>query len=228
MDQYPPNTKSTRGSNPAVAKSEEKPEITKVVTGEVTQRKRAYSTRFKEMLVGGAGEDGLVQSIWHNVIFPAGQDLIAEAGMSAVEGMVFRGNRGTHIQRAALRQVTQGGMQVAYNRIAGTPTASSSSIRQPRQPDPRPQLSQEARRSHNFGEFVLATRPEALEVIRLMNDLITRYDSCSVSDLYKMLGENPEFTDESWGWDRLDGAGVQRDSRRGGYVLVLPRPEPLA
>lgn len=234
MDQYPPNTKTVSGGKPErVVKdtgTPKKPEIKKIVTGEAVMRKRSYSVRLRETFFGGVDSPGIFRTIFTDVIVPSGRDLLFDAGMSSLEQMIFRGSRPSNVQRAALRTVATGAGQVAYNRFAGQPSATvtnSTSIRRPTQ-DPRPQLSHEARRSHNFGEIVLGSRAEATAVIQTMMELIAKYDTCSVADLYKMVGEDPEFTDESWGWDRLDGAGVHRDSRRGGYVLNLPRPEPLA
>jgi hypothetical protein len=221
--EYPGNSK--HGGSPERA-GNERPEIEKIVSGPVTQRKRSYTTRIREAFIGGAGGKGLVQNIFEEVILPNSKSLLVESGSSLLEQAVFGRDGGNYAQRAALRQVTTGVTQVAYNRIAGTPSGSTS-IRQSRV-DPRPTISQEARRHHNFNEILLATRPEAVEVIRRMQDLIRHYDTVSVAELYKMLGEPSEFTDESWGWENLDHANVHRDARRGGYVLVLPRPEPLA
>lgn len=79
---------------------------------------------------------------------------------------------------------------------------------------------------HEFDEITLATRVEADEVLTRLRQLIDRYEEASVADLYKMLGVNPEYTDDKWGWDDLDTARVSRS--RGGYTLDLPRPEPLS
>jgi hypothetical protein len=219
---YPSNSKHAGGPE----RTNERPEVEQIVTGPVTQRKRSYTTRIRQAFIGGAGSKGLIQSIFEEVILPNGKSLLVESGSTLLEQAVFGRDGGTYAQRAALRQVSTGVTQVAYNRIAGTPSGSTS-IRQPRV-DPRPTISQEARRHHNFNEILLASRPEAVEVVRRMQELVARYDTCSVAELYKMLGEPSEFTDESWGWENLDQAGVHRDARRGGYVLVLPRPEPLA
>lgn len=86
-------------------------------------------------------------------------------------------------------------------------------------------MSRRGRSTHDFDEIILATRVEAEEVVDRLFDLVGRYESASVSDLYSLVGISGNFTDEKWGWTDLRGAGVERV--RNGYLLDLPRPEPL-
>jgi hypothetical protein len=71
----------------------------------------------------------------------------------------------------------------------------------------------------------LATRVEAEEVIDRLFDVVSRYETATVADLYEMVGVTGNYTDDKWGWTDLRGASVQRV--RNGYLLDLPRPEPL-
>jgi hypothetical protein len=86
-------------------------------------------------------------------------------------------------------------------------------------------LSREARAKHNFDEIVLNSRVEAEEVIDRLYDVVSRYESASVADLYELVGLSSTHTDHKWGWTDIRGAGVQRV--RDGYLLDLPSPEPL-
>ena len=86
-------------------------------------------------------------------------------------------------------------------------------------------MSRRAKATHNFDEIILATRHEAEEVIDRLFDLISRYETATVADLYELVGEDRSYTDDKWGWTDIRGAGVQRV--RNGYLLNLPRPEPL-
>jgi hypothetical protein len=72
---------------------------------------------------------------------------------------------------------------------------------------------------------VLDQRAEAEEVIDRLFDVVSRYGSASVADLYELVGLDSTHTDHKWGWEELTGAGVSRI--RGGYLLDLPEPEPL-
>lgn len=86
-------------------------------------------------------------------------------------------------------------------------------------------MSRQARARHNFDEIVLDQRSEAEDVIDRLFDLVSRYESASVADLYELVGLSSVHTDNRWGWTDLTGAGVSRI--RGGYLLDLPEPEPL-
>ena len=86
-------------------------------------------------------------------------------------------------------------------------------------------MSRRARASHDFDEIILASRVEAEEVIDRLFDLVSRYESATVADLYEMVGVTGNFTDDKWGWTNIRGAGVTRV--RNGFLLDLPRPEPL-
>lgn len=88
-------------------------------------------------------------------------------------------------------------------------------------------MSQRGRGSHDFGEIVLSTRAEAEETLAQMDDIIGRFGTTSIADLYEMLAIDEVYhTDEKWGWDNLRGSDVQR-LRNGGYILVLPKPIPI-
>lgn len=71
----------------------------------------------------------------------------------------------------------------------------------------------------------MPTRVEAEEVIDRMFDLVSQYEMVTVADLYDLVGLANNYTDEKWGWTDIRGAGVSRI--KGGYLLDLPRPEPL-
>ena len=55
--------------------------------------------------------------------------------------------------------------------------------------------------------------------------LIERYQSATVADLYELVGVQGSYTDDKWGWVDIRGAGITRV--RNGYLLDLPRPQPL-
>ncbi len=58
-----------------------------------------------------------------------------------------------------------------------------------------------------------------------MDQLIEKYETVSVADLYELLGVEASYTDEKWGWVDLRDAGIRRV--RDGYLLDLPKPESL-
>jgi hypothetical protein len=86
-------------------------------------------------------------------------------------------------------------------------------------------MSRMARSRHDFDEIVLQSRTEAEEVIDRLFDLVSRYDTATVADLYELVGIQGSHTDHKWGWTDLRGADVSRT--RDGYLLDLPDPIPL-
>jgi hypothetical protein len=86
-------------------------------------------------------------------------------------------------------------------------------------------MSRRARARHDFDEIVLETRGEADEVIDQLYEIVSRYDSATVADLYELVGLASTHTDNKWGWTDLRGAGVTRV--RSGYLLDIPEPRPL-
>ena len=78
---------------------------------------------------------------------------------------------------------------------------------------------------YSYQEVVLATRPEAEDVLAHMRLYLDRYGVVSVSDLYDAVGEVPEMMDTKWGWTDLSGACVQRCSD--GFILRMPRVESI-
>lgn len=186
--------------------------VERVVSSEVIRRKKPLGKRLKDTLV-----DGDARSVWGfvalDVLVPAAKDMLADAVSQGVERMIFGEARSR-----SRRGYRPGEGPIAYNRY--------SSSRHRDDPRERPQLSRRARANHDFEEIVLSTRAEASEVIDRLFDLIAKYEMATVADLYEMVGIQGSYTDDKWGWDDIRGAGVQRV--RDGYLLDLPRPEPLS
>lgn len=215
MEEFPSNAHrekvvTTKTTTEKIVETEPK-KIERVVIGDVTRRKPSLSKRFKEQFFAGAGAQGVFGYILTEVLIPAAKDMIADAGREGLERMLFGDSRGT-TRRPASRG---GGGYVAYNRFAPSPT--------PRD-EPR-QMSRRARTSHEFDEILIQTRIEAEEALDRMFDLIARYEVASVKDFYELVGAKYEHTDEKWGWTDLRGSAVIHT--RHGYLLDLPKPQPI-
>lgn len=213
MEDYPSNSKN----RPPAAKDREPKKVQQVVSGEVVRRKKPLRKRFSETFVGGDAR-GVGSFVMLDVLIPAAKDAIADAFSQGIERMLFgevrsSSRRGHGASRFGSTQYGH----VSYNR----PTAL-----QGRREDPRDRMpSRRARANHDFDEIILSTRVEAEEVIDRLFDLVARYEQATVSDLYELVGVTGDYTDEKWGWTDIRGAGVTRV--KGGYLLDLPRPEPL-
>jgi hypothetical protein len=207
---FPTNShkaKDAEGEQPEAKKTE------KVVTGDVVRRKKPFGKRFTETFVGGDAK-----SVWGYVVFdvlvPAAKDMASDAVSQGIDRMLFGENRPRN-RRTGHRPGTNPNGYVSYNRF---------SQNRPTREDPR-NVSRRARASHDFDEIILATRVEAEEVIDRLFDLVSKYEVATVGDLYDLVGITSNYTDSKWGWEDIRGAGVTKV--RNGYLLDLPRPEPI-
>lgn len=214
MDDYPSNSRKSREPKVEIKPVEEEKRAEKVVEGEVVRRKKPLSKRFTEIFFSGNGR-GVVSYIMLDVLLPAAKDTIADVVSQGIERMLFGEARST-----SRRGTSRTSGYVSYNRYSAQPQSSV------RREDPRATaLSQRARATHDFDEIILATRAEAEEVIGRLFDIVSKYEAATVADLYELLGISSKFTDDRWGWTDIRGAGVTRV--RSGYLLDLPKPEPL-
>lgn len=176
---------------------------------EFPSNSHSLGKRFSETFIGGDAK-----SVWSYVLFdvliPASKDMVADAMSTGVERMLFGESR------VSSRRSRGGNGYVNYSRF-------SSGGRRERE-EPRG-ISRRARASHDFNEIILETRSEAENVIDRLFDQVSQFEMATVGDLYDLVGINSNYTDNKWGWTDLRGAGVTRV--RGGYLLELPRPEPL-
>jgi hypothetical protein len=204
--EYPPNKFNIKDE------PKEDKKIERVTHSDPIRRKKSLGRKFKDVFFGGdARTTG--QFIIYSVLIPAAKDMIVEAGREGVEKLV-RGD--SYRRRNAPTSGPRG--YISYNR-------HSMSVDR-RDPEPPRAISPRARARHDFDEIVLNTRAEAEEVIERMFDIISRYDSVTVSDLYELVGVRSNHVDHKWGWTDLRGAGVARI--KDGYLLELPDIQPLA
>lgn len=204
---YPPNSK-TKGSDPP-----KKEPITRVTSADPVRRKKSLGKQFRETFVGGDAKTAL-HYVMFGVLLPAAKDALVEAGSAGIEKLIFGETR----KRGARNPATGATGYVSYNRmstVSDRPPMPSRNI-----------MTKRGRARHDFDEIVLDSRAEAEEVIDRLFDLVSRYDSATVADLYELCGLSSSHTDHKWGWTDLRGATVSR-LRNSGYLLDLPEPEPL-
>jgi hypothetical protein len=148
------------------------------------------------------------------VVVPAVRDTMAEALQSGIEKLIYGDSRPRRGSTPPAGYSSVG--HVNYQRMSA-PTVKPS---QPRM------LSRRSRTRQDFGEIIIQSRVEADEVIERMFDILSRYGSVSVADLYELTGIASSHTDYKWGWHELRGAKAVR-LRDGNFLLDLPEPEML-
>lgn len=213
-DDFPSNSRNPVRP-PLDAKAETEPKkLEQVTTGKVVQRKKSWGTKFRETFVSGPDSRSVLDYVTYEIILPAAKDLFLDATTAGLQRKLY-GEAGT------MRHNVRGRGQT-YNRSTVT---SRDDLRRSLIEEPARGMSRRSRATHDFGEIVLETRPEAMAVIDMLHEILSKYQMAKVSDLYELVGEDWHYTDQRWGWTSLQGADVQRVN--GGYLLILPKTEPL-
>lgn len=208
--EFPGNSKTPRPPQPR----ENEKKIEQVVSGEVSTRKKSLGKRIKEIFIGGDSRS-VLNYVVMDVLVPQAKDMITEAASQGFEKLIYGESRPT-------RRFGSGRGPTNYTNYSRYATRGNNPIGRVEREErvPNAQL-----RSHGIDDILLATRVEAETVIDRMYDLLREYKTVSIADLYALIGVTSTYVDQNWGWTDLHGAGVQRV--REGYVLNLPRPQPL-
>ena len=211
MEEYPGNARIRREA----PKQDSKPRVERIVHSEVVQRKKGRVRRVVEMFIGGEPKS-VGEFVLGNVLVPAFRDLVANGFQEMIDGMVYgesRNSRGGRY-RPAPNHLTS---HTPYHRMGSGRLAGRN--------DPREPLPSRASGVSDYEDIVFPMRVEATEVLERLFALINEYEAATVRDLYDMVGIKAPYTAEKYGWIDLRDADVR--PVRGGYLLDLPRPEPL-
>lgn len=210
MEEFPSNSQKARRQERPPPPAEQK-KVEKVVRGEVVRRKKPFGRRLAETFLGGDAR-GAWGHVAMEVLVPRIKDGFIDSFHEVIDH-IFDNDR-EYSRRGRRRHRT--GSYVSYDRY---------SRRDHRDRDEPRSVSRRDRATHNFDEIILPTRVEAEEVIDSLFELVSKFEIATVEDLYELVGITSEYTDKKWGWEDLRGAGVTRV--RSGYLLDLPRPEPI-
>lgn len=222
MPDYPSNS-TTNYTDPKKSKTkkveeEPKPKLEKAISGSATKRKTPLGTKLRETFTGDDAQS-VGNYVLFDVILPATKAMVSDAVSQGVERMLFG-----EVRRTQRRSPQGGSSHIAYNRVGN----AFSGQRTPDRvfgSEGQQSMSRRGRSSHDFGEIILESRSEAELIIERMGDVLDAYDVVTVSDLYDLVGISGSFTDNKWGWFDLRSAGFTR--AREGYILSLPRPQPI-
>lgn len=81
----------------------------------------------------------------------------------------------------------------------------------------------------DYEDVVLESRGDAEYVLNQMWDALEQYNIVTVADLCDLVGVRVPFTANNYGWDAksFEGAYVEKLRRNQGYLLRLPKAEPI-
>lgn len=196
--------------------STERKKLESVVSQPATKRKKGLGSRVVESFTG---EDmrSVSQYLLFDVLIPAAKNMMVDAAQQGIERLLFGDVRPRSSSSSNIRGYT------SYNRVSSPSRSYSSSSRHHDQPR---NISQRGRSTHNFDEIVLGSRQEAELVLSKLEETLRAYDVATVAELYDLVGITGNFADDKWGWTDLSDSSV-RPIRGGGYILNLPRTEPI-
>lgn len=210
MQDFPANSAKAKVRSEGPPQDQTRGEAVRQITSaEAVRRKRGVGRRFKETFVSGSAKMAFDYMVLE-VVIPAVQDTLIDAFQGGVERLI-RGE-GARSRRGSTPSSYSGLGHVNYQGMSKAPPTRS--------------LSQRSRSRHDFGEIVIQSRQEGEDVLERLFDILSRYGSVSVADLYALTGIEAGHTDHKWGWTSLRGARVEK-LRTGGYLLALPHTEPL-
>lgn len=221
MEEFPSNSHK-RAVGPAPADPKDEKKVKQVVTGKVITRKPTLTRRLGSVLFGAEAKQSWL-AVAQDVILPAVRDMAADAISQGAERLIY-GEPRSRPRRGPLFSGGFQGSNVSYNRYSSTSNPVGRAAGR-EQAEARRPISRTARATHNFDEIILATRAEAEGVLEQLFELLSRYEQVTVSDLYESVGVTGEWTDEKYGWTDLRGSDITRI--REGYLLNLPKPEPI-
>lgn len=180
--------------------------VEKITVGEVRTRKKGLASRISGSMVSERG-DSVGSYILFEVLIPAAKNMISDAVSQGVERMLFGEvrSRGRSDSRPGYTN---------YNKVRSTTGEYGNR-----------DISRRSRTTHDFDEIILSSRGEAEEVLDRLRDLVDKYETATVNDLYDLVGVTGSFTDDKWGWYDLREAMVR--ATRGGYIVILPRTQPI-
>lgn len=196
-------------SNSHGSKEPEKREVKRITVSDPIRAKRSIKKRFADAFLGGS-DRSVGSYVLLDIVFPAVRDMVSDAVSQGVDRMLY--GEGTSRSRSRSRFDSPFGSNTNYSKMSSG-----------RSSDPR--MSKRGRATHSFDEIILGSRAEAEEVINELFASLEKYEQVTVAELYTLVGEPVSFQDSKWGWTDLRNAGVSR--QRNGYLLDLPRPEPL-
>lgn len=195
----------TSNSHRSKEKQTNEPEkkVERVITSAVKKKKKTGLGRFAENFV--SEDAGHVKDyVFKDVLIPALKKMIYDMFTNGLDMTLFGGRRNSSGSMPTNR--------ISYRGYYDSPR---------REREERPYQ----RSVYQYDEIVIPNRSDAEEVLDALQDLIDRYQTASVADLYDLVGLQPNHTDNKYGWTDVRSADVIRVID--GYQLKLPKALPL-
>lgn len=196
---------------------EQEKRVEKLVSGEITQRKKPLGRKIAETFSGDDAQS-VGQYVLFEVIIPATKNLIFDMIREGADRLLFgssgRGRlSGPGLSRGSgftnYSKMYTGGGRMDIDRPDGGRKMSAS----------------RETPSTEWTEVVIPDRGEAQLILDKLYEIGDEYGVVRVTDLKDALGVTTSYVDNDWGWDDLRGSEIR--SVREGFLLRLPKPIPI-
>lgn len=203
---------SHKSKEKAATNSEKEKKVEKVITGTAKTKKKSGATKFADIFIS-EDVDNVKSYILLDVFIPAVKNIVSDVITNTID-MLFYGESGR-------RGRTSTASKISYNNSY----RSYYDQRDSRGRD-RDYGYSRTRTGYSYDEIILDNYGEADDVLDRMSEIIKEYGVVSVGDLYDLVGITGRYTDNSYGWDDIRSARIER-VRGGGYLIKLPKALPI-
>lgn len=186
--------------------------IEKIITGQAMVRKPSGFKRFRRSFIAGDASSVGDHVFW-NLMVPSAQDALSEMVSTFIDMMIY-GEKRSRVSHQAPRTGPGSTSKVNYSTTVGQ---GSRLVLPPGQNNPN---SDRNSRPFTPNDIIVPTRAEAEGVINRMFEVLEKYSSVSVAQLYSMIDVSPDMIDYKFGWTDLSDSDIRRV--RHGYLLFLP------
>ena len=202
MEELKPNSHKYREENEK-KETEPKKKVEPVVSGKVRTKKKGLFQKAVDLIIPEDIEDVRSHMI-EDVLVPCFKDTISD-----VVNVILFGEK-----RSGSRGGGRNGTKVSYRDYYDNKN------------NRRDYNQVRARSSYELAELIFDSRGEALDVLRMMDDIIDRYGTATVADYYELSNVQANYTDNKYGWKNIERADTV-SVRGGGFTIRMPRPLPL-
>ena len=198
MEEYKSNSHASKEKK----KIGEVKKVEKVINGQAQTKKKSEFSKFADAFV--SEDAGSVKSyVLMDVLVPAVKKAISDIVTNGID-MILYGKTGVNKRSGASSKVSY---RNYYDRSE------------------RSTVSSRSRTGYSYDDVIIDNRGEAEEVLSRMDEIVAKYGTVSVADLYDLVGVTGAYTDNKYGWTDIHSAAGVRV--RDGYMIKLPRVMPL-
>lgn len=203
MEEYKPNSHKSKEQN---VEPVEKRRMKKVVSGKTQTTKRSGIRKFSDIF-GADDVSNIGSYILNDIIIPAFKNTIYDTVTNGLRMFLHTDD---------IRD--RGGRSSGGSRISYTNYYAKSN-------DRRPSEDYRNRGRFDYEDILFETRGDAEMVLTQMDEMLERYPTVSVLDMYDAAGITAPYTADKYGWTDIHTAKVV--PVRGGYVIKLPKAFPI-